>query len=121
MKNLVCIVCPNGCALEVSKDRDGITVSGNKCPKGAEFTRSEETYPMRTIASTVRTVFSEVPVLPVRVSAEIPKSRIYDVMGEINKAVVTEKIDSGAVIIPNVLGLGVDVIATSNILRQKAE
>lgn len=119
MKELTCIVCPNGCTLEVSRDGDNITVTGNKCTKGAEFALNEETHPMRTICSTVRTAFSQMPVLPVRVSAEIPKSRIFDVMAEINKVTISKPVESGGVIIPNVLGLGVDVIATSGILGER--
>ena len=74
------------------------------------------TCPKRTICSSVKTAFSDVPVLPVRVSADIPKDRIFDVMAEINKVMLTERVERGAVIIPDVLGLGVDVISTSDVL-----
>ena len=74
------------------------------------------TEPKRTICSTVKTAFSQCPVLPVRVSADIPKDKIFDVMEEINKVTVTEKIARGDVVIENVLGLGADVIATSSML-----
>jgi len=121
MKELTCIVCPNGCAMEVTVDGINITVSGNKCPKGEQFAITEETKPMRTICSTVKTAFPKVPVLPVRVSAEIPKNRIFDVMSEINKVYLTETVGCGDVVIPNVLGLGADIIATSSILKQKVD
>jgi len=116
MNKIICIVCPNGCDLTISRDGDAILVTGNKCPKGTEFAITELTNPTRTICSTVRTTFSQVPVLPVRVSSGIPKSRIFEVMGEINKVIVSRPVHRGDVIIPNVLGLGVDVIATSSIL-----
>lgn len=117
MKELICIVCPNGCAMEVSTEGKNISVMGNKCPKGEKFAIDEKTNPVRTICSTVKTVFPSVPVLPVRVSAEIPKSRIFDVMGEIGKVLVVKPIGCGDVVISNVLGLGVDIIATSGILK----
>ncbi len=117
MKELTCIVCPNGCKLQIYADGNSLAVSGNKCPKGEQFAITEETNPVRTVCSTVKTAFSGVPVLPVRVSSEIPKSRIFDVMGEINKILITESIGCGDVVIPNVLGLGADVIATSGILK----
>lgn len=116
MNHLICIVCPNGCDLTISRNGDEWIVTGNKCPKGIAFAVTELTNPTRTICSTVRTAFPQVPVLPVRVSSEIPKSRIFDVMAEINKVVVSQPVIRGDVIIPNVLGLGVDVIATSSIL-----
>ena len=117
MKELTCIVCPNGCKLQISAVGKSLAVSGNKCPKGEQFAIAEQTNPVRTLCSTVKTAFPRVPVLPVRVTAEIPKSRIFDVMGEINRVFITEPIGCGAVIIPNVLGLGADVIATSGILK----
>jgi CxxC motif-containing protein len=118
MEEMICIVCPNGCALSVSKEGDTVRVTGNQCPRGVKFAVSEITNPTRTVCSTVKTVFEKVPVLPVRVSAEIPKNRIFDVMREINRVVVTEPVGGGDVIIPNVLGLGADVIATSDILKE---
>ena len=72
----------------------------------------------RTVCTTVRTAFPAVPVLPVRVSAEIPKNRIFDVMREINNITVRTRLGRGDVVIGNVLGLGVDVVATSNILKE---
>lgn len=117
MRELTCIVCPNGCKLTISENGDCITVTGNKCPKGEQFAIAELTNPTRTICSTVKTTFPQMPVLPVRVSAEIPKNRIFDVMNEINKVVVKDPISRGDVVIPNVLNLGVDVIATSGMLK----
>ncbi|MDR1629708.1 MAG: DUF1667 domain-containing protein [Oscillospiraceae bacterium] len=116
-KTMVCIVCPAGCALEVWERGGEITVSGNRCRRGEQFAVRELTNPMRTICSTVKTAFDDVPVLPVRVSCDIPKGRIFDVMAEINKVLVRERVGRGDIIIPNVLGLGADVIATSDLLR----
>ena len=82
---------------------------------------SEMTAPKRTICSTVRTAFPDAPVLPVRVSADIPKDRIFDVMDAIRAVTVTERIARGDVVIPDVLGLGVDVIATSSLLKHKPD
>jgi CxxC motif-containing protein len=117
-KELICIVCPNGCGLVAERDGEEIRVTGNRCPKGETFAVTELTNPTRTISSTVRTTFPQALVLPVRVSAEIPKSRIFDVMAEINKVVVSTPVGRGDVIIKDVLGLGVDVIATSSLLKQ---
>lgn len=121
MKELTCIVCPNGCSLQVEKTDSGWKVSGNQCKRGEAFAIAEMTHPVRTICSTAATVFPETPVIPVRVSGEIPKERIFDVMKEINKILVTERVNRGTVLISNVLGLGVDIIATSSILRKEGE
>ena len=118
MKQLVCIGCPRGCRLTIEEKDGEYIVTGNTCPRGKEFAVSEMTLPKRTICSTVKTAFPDVPVLPVRVSDDIPKERIFDVMREINAVTLTERIGRGDAVIKNVLGLGVDVIATSDLLKQ---
>lgn len=118
MKQLVCIGCPRGCRLTIDEKDGEYIVTGNTCPRGKEFAISEMTAPKRTICSTVKTVFSDVPVLPVRVSDDIPREKILDVMLEINAVTLKERIGRGDAVIKNVLGLGVDVIATSDLLKQ---
>lgn len=118
MKQLVCIVCPRGCTMTLEGEGKDVKVSGNSCKRGAEFAVSEMTEPKRTICTTVKTAFPDVPVLPVRVSKEIPKDRIFDVMAEINKATVKKKVKRGEVIIKDVSGLGADIIATSGVLDE---
>lgn len=114
MKEFVCIVCPNSCLISV--DEKNLTVTGNKCKRGETFGINEVTNPLRTICSTVKTTFADAPVLPVRVSSDIPKDKIFDVMQEINKVVIDKKVSRGDVIIKNVLNLNVDIIATSSML-----
>ena len=118
MKELVCIVCPNGCTLHIEGDGKNIKISGQNCKKGLTFAQNEITNPMRSICSTVRTAFSEIPVLPVKVSCEIPKDKIFEVMQAINGVTVRERIGTGDIIIKNVCGTNADIIATSNILKE---
>lgn len=108
--------------MEVTKNPDGsFEVTGNTCKRGRDFAITEQTMPMRTICSTAATSFPETPVIPVRVSSDIPKEKIFDVMKEINSTVVSERLGRGDTVIENVLGLGVDVIATSDILKEETK
>ncbi len=118
MRELVCIVCPKGCTMKIEEKDGEISVTGNSCKRGASFAVSEMTEPKRTVCTTVRTVFKDTPVIPVRVSAEIPKDRIFDVMREINAVTLSSPVGRNDVIIKNVLGLGADVIATSGVLKE---
>lgn len=118
MEKLTCIVCPRGCTLNIENNGGEFAVTGNYCKRGEKFARDEMTCPKRTVCTTVKTVFPGVPVLPVRVSAEIPKNRIFDVMKEINAFTLTERAGRGDVVIANVCGLDSDVIVTSNILKR---
>ena len=118
MRELVCIVCPKGCTMKIEEKDGEISVTGNSCKRGASFAVSEMTEPKRTVCTTVRTAFKDAPVIPVRVSAEIPKDRIFDVMREINAVTLSSPVGRNDVIIKNVLGLGADVIATSGVLKE---
>ena len=118
MKDMVCIVCPNGCSLHVERVDGELVVTGNRCPRGRQFALDEIEHPMRTICSTVRTVFEDVPVVPVRVSDAIPKEMIFPVMEEIGKIRLSEPLGTGDKVIEDVLGLGVDVVITSDILKE---
>lgn len=108
MKTLTCIVCPNGCELTT----DGKTVSGNLCPKGEQFAIQEINDPRRVVTSTIRTSFPEQPVVSCRTNREVPKDKIFEVMKEINKVIISEKLEQGSVVIKNVAGTGADVITT---------
>ena len=114
MKELICILCPNGCALSVAEDQSEIVVTGQKCKRGQEFAIAETTNPTRTLCTTVKTSFPEMPVLPVRSASAIPKDRIFDVMSEINRVMVTETLCCGTPVITDVLGLGIDIISTAS-------
>ena len=117
MRDLVCIVCPRGCSMHIEEKSGEYIVTGNTCKRGEKFAISEMTKPMRTICTTVKTKFKDVPVLPVRVSSDIPKDKIFDVMSEINKVIIDKPTCRGDIIIKNVLNLGVDIISTSDILK----
>ena len=55
-KELTCICCPVGCALTVIiADDSSVTVTGNRCPRGAAYGEKEVTHPTRIVTSTVRT------------------------------------------------------------------
>ena len=49
MSELVCIVCPRGCTLQVEQEGDAFRVAGNACKRGEAFAISEQTAPMRTL------------------------------------------------------------------------
>ena len=40
MTELICITCPKGCHLRVDEEK-GFAVTGNSCPRGAEYGRNE--------------------------------------------------------------------------------
>ena len=111
-KELICISCPIGCTLTVEEIDGKIVVSGNTCPNGEKYGIEEMTNPQRVVPSTVVIKGALTKRLPVKTADTIPKGKIFDCMAEINKVTVTAPVKMGDVIIPNVCGTGVDVVAT---------
>lgn len=111
IKKLTCIVCPQGCSLCVETETG--VVSGNRCKRGESYGRNEITNPTRVLTTTVRLEDSE--MLPVRTAAAIPKPLLFEAMKRINQLQVRKPIHSGEILIADLLGTGVPVIATKSI------
>jgi len=111
-KELICIVCPRGCRLQVDDD---LNVSGQGCPRGVVYGKAELLNPTRLLSSTVAIQSAHFARLPVVTNKEIPKGRIFEVMAAIKKVRVHAPVRLHQTIISDVLGLGIDVIATRTI------
>ena len=111
-KEIICIVCPLGCPMEVALDGTEVTsVTGNQCKKGVKHAEKEVTFPGRILTTTVKTDFLDIPLLPVRSNKEIPKDQLMACMGEISKHHINASIKLGEAVIVDILGLGVDIVA----------
>ena len=112
-RNLTCIVCPMGCSIDVTIDKDGkITeIVGNTCPRGAEYAKNECTNPTRVVTSTAMTADGR-PV-PVKTSRPIPKDKIFECMDIINSLNLTAPLKIGDIAANDVLGC--DIVITANI------
>lgn len=111
--NLTCVVCPNGCEMEMTAVEGGEPiVTGSKCPKGMSYALQELIDPKRTIATSVPVKGGQFPLVSVRTDRPIPKAKIFDVMKEINKLSLNAPIEIGTVLISDVLGLDCNIIAT---------
>lgn len=111
MKELTCIVCPKGCRLRVDEDRD-YAVTGNGCPRGAEYARAELTAPTRVVTSTVRCAGGRYPRCPVKTDRPIPKGEIRAVMAAIAGVQLTAPVRLGQVVLADVCGTGANIVAT---------
>ena len=117
IKNLTCIECPQGCALAVDIENCRvIKVSGEKCPKGKDYAVSEVENPVRVLTATVLTQGLALKMVPVRTDKPIPQARILEAAGEIRKIKLSHPVRLGEVIVPDFLGLGVNLIATRDCL-----
>jgi len=122
MKQITCITCPIGCRITVEYqfniNQKDLHITGNKCLKGIDFARAEIISPVRSLTTTVRTTFPEVPVLSVKTKGEVPKEKINVIIRELSDIMISEKIGIGETVVSNIAGTGCDIIATSNKLKE---
>jgi CxxC motif-containing protein len=109
MKKMICITCPTGCEMEVLCTEGKITVTGNRCPRGAAYAESEIRDPRRTVTAVVRCTDGRFQ--SVRTDKPLPRPLIPGLLNKILKATFPEA-EPGAVIISDIEGTGVDLIAT---------
>ncbi len=106
-------MCPNGCKLSVCDESGELVISGNTCKRGEEFARAELCCPKRSLTTTMRTAFSDMPYLPVRTDGEIPKDKIPSVMEAINSVTLRRRVRCRDTVLENAAGTGVNIIATA--------
>jgi len=119
-KELTCIRCPLGCIMQVAIEGDEIKeVKGNTCKRGDDYARKEITNPMCIVTSTVEVDGTDDMMLSVKTEKDIPKGTIMDCMKALKGIKVSLPVHIGDVIIENVAGTGVSIIATKTIEVEK--
>ncbi len=111
MKELICIVCPKGCHLKVDEENN-YAVTGNACPRGAEYGAAELQHPVRVLTSTVKLAGCSARRCPVKTNGSIPKGMLFDAMSVLDAVELTAPVAVGQVVVADLLGTGVDVVAT---------
>jgi len=115
-EEIICIVCPLGCRMDVEIDGKEVkSVSGNECKEGPKHAQKEVTFPGRVLTTTIRTDIAKVPLLPIRSNKEIPKDQLMGCMREIAKHQFSGAVKLGEPVIRNILGLGVDMVACRSV------
>lgn len=110
---MICIVCPRGCALEVSTEGGTVAVSGQGCARGEAYARSEVENPTRMVTALVHVAGMRRP-LPVKTRTGVPKASIDAVLFACHQTTVQLPVKIGDVVVPDVAGTGVDLVATAN-------
>jgi len=115
-RELVCIGCPLGCQLIVETDGEKVDgVSGNTCKRGDVYARKEVINPTRIVTSSVKVKDGTSAMVSVKTKEDIPKGKIFDCVTALKNVVVTAPVRIGDVVLADVAGTGVDVIATKHV------
>lgn len=116
MKELICIVCPKGCHLKVDETQE-YKVSGNGCPRGAEYGKKELTHPTRVITSTIKIKQGTQARVSVRTSTDIPKEKIWEVMKRLDDIEVNAPVHRSDIVEHNICDTQADLIITKDVQK----
>lgn len=115
-KTVTCIGCPLGCQVTTTIEGNEVTdVHGNTCPHGETYARTEVIHPMRIVTSTVRVQNGDLPVVSVKTADEIPREKIRACMASLQPIYVNAPVREGQIILRNIAGTSVDIVATKDI------
>ena len=109
---IICVACPRGCHLRVNRQGETFVVSDQGCKRGEEYAIQEMTDPRRMVATTVRLSSGPHPLLPVYTSAPFPKAKIRQLLLELRKVELREKVKMGQPVLANALETGIDILAS---------
>jgi CxxC motif-containing protein len=117
-ENIICTVCPVGCMVEVvgnKEEKKVDSLTGNKCPRGEKHATNEFIAPIRTITTTIKVSNGNEVLVPVRTDDGVLRDMQFACMDVIRDTVVEAPVKRGDILIENILGTGVNVVATGNV------
>lgn len=119
-KKFTCVVCPIGCELHIEYDEktmneETFKVSGNTCPRGEKYAKTEIISPERTLTSTVRSDSKILTMIPVKTSAPIPKDKLFEAMQQLNGIAVKVPVKAGDILVENFISDGINLVVCRSV------
>ena len=115
-KEIICTVCPRGCHILVEGDgKKVLSATGYGCKRGLEYVQTEYSDPVRILTTTVKIDGFNNDLLPVRSNKPVSQAKIFDLMEVIKITSVKPPVKIYDVIVKDICGTGVYIVATKNI------
>ena len=92
-----------------------VSVSGYTCKRGDVYARKEVTNPTRIVTSTVMVEGGRADMVSVKTKEDIPKDKIFACVKALKGITVKAPVHIGDVILKDVAGTGVDIVATKDV------
>ena len=115
--HLHCIVCPEGCEMEVGRSDGDFVFPHEICRRGQDYARQEIENPCRVLTTTVPVVGGEIAMLPVKTREPIPKGLLMRAMAIVATLRVEAPIGAGDTVCRDIAGSGVDLVACRSVGR----
>lgn len=115
-RKLTCIGCPLGCSITVVMNgNEVVSVTGHTCKRGEDYAKKEVTNPTRIVTSTVKVKGGTADMVSVKTKSDIPKGKIFECLKALKGVEVKAPVHIGDVILNDVAGTGVPIVATRNV------
>lgn len=98
--------------MEEATDGHIVEVRGFSCKQGERYALQEHRAPQRMVTTTVQIAQAIYTRLPVRTDQPVPKGVVGKLCQLLRNVAVVAPIRQGQIVVPNVLDLGVNIIAS---------
>ena len=92
-----------------------LSAEGYGCKRGLEYAGTEYAHPVRILTTTVLVDGEISDLLPVRSAQPLPKEKVFECMDVIRGLRVTLPVKCYDVIVSDICGTGVDIVATKTL------
>ncbi len=117
VSEIICIVCPAGCPVQVEWNDDGvISMDHYRCKLAIPYVEGELFDPRRTLTTSVPVDGGDAPLASVKTAEPIPKGQVFEAMKSIAGVHLTAPVKIGDVIIEDLVGTGIDLVATRDVI-----
>ena len=114
---VTCTICPRGCDIVVQGDgKEVASMEGAACIRGEKYARAEYTHPERILTSLAKVEGADVPLVPIRSAGPVPKDLLFKCMETIRTVVLKKPVKAGDIVVADICGTGVDMVATGSVL-----
>lgn len=122
-REIVCIVCPNGCRMNVVIDEHNkvTSVENALCKNGRTYALNEILCPERSLTSTVAVAGGMYPLVSVRSDKPIPRDKINAALEGLRKLKLKAPVDFHQTVVEDILGTGANIITTKQVLENDRE
>ncbi len=114
-QELICIICPKSCRIEVEIAKGIKEASGGDCPKGKKYAIAELTDPRRIFTTTIVVEKGEIDIVPVRSSEPIKKDQWKKAKRIADGITAKAPVRFGQVLVEDFLERGIKLVSTREI------
>ena len=119
-KKVRCIICPEGCIITATVEKNTkkvLSLEGNRCKRGIRFTEDEVKNPVRILTTTINIDSKIANRLPVRSDVPAPRDMLFKLIEETKKIKVKPPVLSGDILLKNAAGTKVNIISSTTLLK----